>query len=72
MRSAAFLSLRQLLESNGAMVVGSVGLLIRGYRDDRLDLDTLKTSIDDLLERSTLHLSQAFRSYVRQLVEELP
>jgi predicted nucleic acid-binding protein len=66
------LALRKLLEREGATVVGSIGLLIRGYRDGRLTRDALDKCIDDLLGKSTLHLSRAFRSYVRQLVEELP
>jgi len=66
------LALRNLLERDGATVAGSFGLLIRAYRDGRLNRETLERSVDDLLEKSTLHLSQAFRSYVRQLLEELP
>lgn len=66
------LALRKLLEREGATVVGSIGLLIRGYRDGRLTRAALEKCIDDLLGKSTLHLSRAFRSYVRQLVEELP
>jgi predicted nucleic acid-binding protein len=65
------LALRKLLERDGATVVGSFGLLIRAYRDGRLNLTTLERSVDDLLERSTLHLSRPFRSYVRKLIEEL-
>jgi predicted nucleic acid-binding protein len=66
------LALRKLLERDGATVVGSFGLLIRAYRDGRLNRNTLERSVDDLLERSTLHLSRVFRSYIRQLIEELP
>lgn len=66
------LALRTLLEREGAIVAGSIGVLIRAYRDGGLDHDLLERCVEDLLEQSTLHLSPAFRAYVRQLVTELP
>jgi predicted nucleic acid-binding protein len=66
------LALRRLLESEGALVVGSFGVLIRAYRDGRMARDLLERCVENLLENSTLHLSQAFRSYVRRLLAELP
>ena len=65
------LALRKLLEREGAPVVGTIGLLIRAYREGKLDRNALDQCIDDLFDRSTLHLSQGFRTYVRQLVKEL-
>lgn len=66
------LALRNLLEREGAPVVGTIGLLIRAYREGQLDRNALDRCIDDLFDRSTLHLSQGFRAYVRQLVKDLP
>lgn len=66
------LALRRLLEREGTIVTGSIGVLIRAYRDGRLERGLLERCLEDLLEQSTLHLSLAFRVYVRQLVAELP
>lgn len=65
------LALRRLLESRGAMVAGSVGILIRASSVGLLSREELRTSIEALLEHSSLHLSRAFRSYVRKLLEDL-
>jgi hypothetical protein len=66
------LALRHALETRGAVVVGSVGILVRGYTLGRLTRDALHLGIEALLERSTLHLSLPFRSYVRQMIASLP
>lgn len=66
------LTLRKLLEQEGTTVVGTVGLLIKAYREGKVDRDALERCVDDLFDRSTLHLSRGFRAYVRQLVRELP
>jgi predicted nucleic acid-binding protein len=65
------LALRKLLEGEGVTVVGTIGLLIRTYREGKVDRNTLERCIDDLFDRSTLHLSRGFRVYVLQLVKEL-
>ncbi|HBL32120.1 MAG TPA: DNA-binding protein, partial [Acidobacteria bacterium] len=52
--------------------VGSIGVLIRAYRDGRLTRNLLEGCVENLLENSTLHLSRSFRAYVLQLVAELP
>jgi predicted nucleic acid-binding protein len=64
-------SLRRVLEEQGYLVVGTVGLLLRGYRDDVYDRRGLVESMDRLLEMSTLHMSRPFRDYVRRLVQTL-
>jgi predicted nucleic acid-binding protein len=66
------LALRRRLEQNGASVVGSVGVLVRAYRSGRIDRRDLEHSIEALIETSSLHLSRAFRSYIRQLLVEMP
>lgn len=65
------LDLRRLLEQNGASVVGSVGVLVRAYRTGRIDRRELESSIEALIEISSLHLSRAFRSYIGQLLVEI-
>lgn len=66
------LALRRRLEAHGATVVGSVGILIRAYASGRFPRHELEQSVETLLEESSLHLSRAFRVYVRKLVSELP
>jgi predicted nucleic acid-binding protein len=65
------LALRKLLESYGALVVGSVGLLVRAYSEGRLQRVELDRSIEALFNDSTLHLSRAFRAYLMQLLKNL-
>jgi len=64
-------ALRSLLESHGATVVGSVGLLVRAYTNGQSPRAELDQSIEDLLNESTLHLSRAFRAYLRRLIQDL-
>lgn len=66
------LALRKALEARGATVTGSVGLLVRGYSSRQLDRRELEMAIDSLVETSTLHLSPAFRIYLRKLIAGLP
>lgn len=66
------LALRRLLEQNGATVAGSVGVLVRSYRSGRIERGELERSIEALIETSSLHLSRAFRSYIRQILTEIP
>ena len=65
------LALRQLLESRGATVAGSIGILIRAFAVGALSPEELATSSEALLEESSLHLSRAFRMYVRKLIADL-
>jgi len=65
------LALRQLIESHGATVAGSVGVLIRAYSSGKLDRRQLDDAFRALFDESTLHLSQAFRAYLAQLLKGL-
>jgi len=66
------LALRQYLESHHGVVVGSVGVLVRAYRVGLFQRNELDEAIDSLFDYSTLHLSHAFRAYVRRLLTNLP
>ena len=65
------LALRRQLEARGTLVVGSVGILIRAYRQQLISKIKLENAIDALFYDSSLHLSLAFRAYVRQLLQEV-
>ncbi|HEX6901451.1 MAG TPA: hypothetical protein VF789_17120 [Thermoanaerobaculia bacterium] len=65
------LALRRLLESHGAEVVGSVGILVRAYQTGKIGRKDLDRAIDDLFDRSTLYLSRSFRTYIRQVLINL-
>jgi predicted nucleic acid-binding protein len=65
------LALRQHLEAHGTLVVGSIGVLVRAYSMHRLQRHELEIAMDALFDQSTLHLSKAFRMYVRQLLSSL-
>jgi predicted nucleic acid-binding protein len=65
------LDLRKTLESLGLTVVGSVGLLIRAFKNGNFGKPELEVLIDGLFTGSTLYLSQAFKQRVRKLIEEL-
>jgi len=66
------LALRRRLESLGATVVGSVGVLVRAYTTGRIGRDELESAIDALFTASTLHLNRAFRTYVHRVLADLP
>ncbi|HEW97452.1 MAG: hypothetical protein DRR16_31580 [Candidatus Parabeggiatoa sp. nov. 3] len=65
------LALRRQLEARDTLVIGSIGLLIRAYHQQLIDKTDIKSAIDSLFNESSLHLSQAFRLYVQQLLNEL-
>ncbi len=62
------LALRRRLEKEMNLVVGTVGLLLRAYKVGYLRRDELESAVDALFVSSTLHMSRAFRAYVRQLL----
>lgn len=66
------LALRRLLEGHGGQVAGTVGVLIRAYTIQLISRDDLENALDALFKTSTLHLGQAFRSYLRSLLSDLP
>lgn len=65
------MALRRELEIRGALVIGSVGLLVRAYKKALMARADLDHAIDALFDESTLHLSSAFRGYVRKLINDL-
>lgn len=65
------LALRQRLESQQAIVVGTVGVLIRAYTTGFLKRSELENAIATLFTASSLHLSRAFRAYIRHLTANL-
>lgn len=65
------LDLRRRLESQGAVVVGSVGVLVRAYSRHLISRAELENAVDMLFTQSTLHVSRAFVAYVRGLLSEL-
>jgi predicted nucleic acid-binding protein len=65
------MALRRELEFRGALVIGSVGLLVRAYNKALMERADLDHAIDALFDESTLHLSSAFRGYVRKLINDL-
>lgn len=66
------LALRRLLESHGNQVAGTVGILIRAYSAGWISRGEMETAFEALFEKSTLHLSPAFRAYVRKILADLP
>ena len=65
------LALRRHLESAGATVVGTVGILVRGYSSGRLTRTDLDNAVELLFTVSTLHTSRAFKTYVQTLLSGL-
>jgi predicted nucleic acid-binding protein len=65
------MALRRELEFRGALVIGSVGLLVRAYNKALMARTDLDHAIDALFDERTLHLSSAFRGYVRKLINDL-
>jgi hypothetical protein len=66
------LALRRRRVAQGSTAVGTIGVLVRAYRTDRLPRGDLERAVEALFDRSTLHLSRAFRAYVRRLLAGLP
>lgn len=65
------LELRKAIESLDRTVVGSVGVLIRGYRTGKLKKDELCKCVDMLFNDSSLYLSSAFRARVLSMIENI-
>lgn len=65
------LALRRLLETHGGLVVGTVGILLRAYGQSLISRSDLSAAFEDLFHSSSLHLSSAFRSYLRKLLADL-
>ncbi len=65
------LDLRRRLENQGAVVVGSVGVLVRAYSSGYFKRAELESAVQALFMQSTLHVSRAFATYVRVLLSAL-
>jgi predicted nucleic acid-binding protein len=65
------LALRRAIESNGRTVVGTIGILFRGYSQGVVDKPQLKNLIDKIFNDSTLYLNSAFRTRVQNIIESL-
>ena len=66
------LALRRLLESHGGPVTGTVGILIRAYTLGSMSRGQMEAAFETLFQESTLHLGRAFRTYLRELLSDLP
>lgn len=65
------LTLRRQLEQQGALVIGTIGILVKAYHNGLMNREDLDGAIDSLFEESTLFISRAFRSYIRKLLTDL-
>jgi predicted nucleic acid-binding protein len=64
------LALRQALEAHGHQPMGTVGIILRGYKHNLVERGALDGLVDKLFVQSTLYLSANFKNYVRKLVTE--
>lgn len=65
------LDLRRVLEAQGRLVVGTVGVLTRAYADGLLTRPELDMAIENLFQRSTLFISSSFRQVIYRLLVDL-
>jgi len=65
------LTLRRQLEQQGALVIGTIGILVKAYHNKLMNREELERAIDSLFEESTLYISRAFRSYIQKLLANL-
>lgn len=65
------LELRRAVETAGHEVTGSVGIVVRGYKQGHLSYDGLVTAMDRLFNDSSLYLSRSFKNRVLGLIREL-
>lgn len=65
------LALRQRIEQEGGLAVGTLGVLLRNYRVGHYDFAELEVMVHRLMNASTLHMSRPFRGYVLSLLNGL-
>jgi predicted nucleic acid-binding protein len=65
------LELRKGLETQGHMVVGSIGILIRAFKQGRLTKSELSICFDKLFNDESIYLSKGLRNYVYKLLDNL-
>lgn len=65
------LALRQQIEGEGGLAVGTVGLLVRSFVLGRSDRGDFESAVERLMSRSSLHMSRPFRRYVLGLIRDL-
>ena len=65
------LEIRRAVEKEGGLAVGSIGILVKNYHQQRFAKSELERRVDQLVGKSTLHMSRPFRRYVRTLIQEI-
>jgi predicted nucleic acid-binding protein len=65
------LALRKAIESSGRTVVGTIGIIFRGFKLEVIDKGQLIHMVDRIFNDSTLYLNSAFRARVLGIVESL-
>lgn len=65
------LALRRRLGNVNATSVGTIGVLIRAYKQSLFNRQELDSSIDALFTQSTLHASRAFKTYIEKSLSDL-
>ena len=66
------LALRKAIESCGRCVIGTIGILFRGYQQETIDRGQLNQLVNLVFNDSSLYLNSAFKGRVLAMVEQLP
>ena len=64
------LPLRRCAERMGRQAVDTVGILVRGFRQKKINAFQLRRAVGELFDDSSLYLSAAFREKVLALVRD--
>jgi predicted nucleic acid-binding protein len=65
------LALRRVLENEGFLVVGSVGILFRAYTEGRMNKAELIQAINKLFTESSLYLSEGLKRRVMKRLKAI-